>query len=117
VFTRLDIAVQVTGGSVAFAAKRGLIPARIGQVPIPSSMPQGEEGDTTQQRFAWAAVSAEGSQTLNPKIDFVPVSAMEGDYELGLTNFCPYHAVNGMILHKGTNLLLGHLATMNTYIY
>ena len=57
--------------------------------------------DTSQQRYAWAAVGADGSQKLNPEADFVQVSAADGDYELGLTNFCPYHAVNGMVLHKG----------------
>ena len=54
-------------------------------------------------KYVWAAVAADGKSTkLDPKNDLIPVTALDGDYELGLANYCPYHAVNGLLLHKGT---------------
>ena len=54
-------------------------------------------------KYVWSAVAADGTtKKLDPKTDLIPVSAADGDYELGLANFCPYHAVNGLLLHKGT---------------
>ena len=163
IFTKLDIAVKLNepGMAIMFTGKKGFIPAKIAQVPIPPPKPtalekeilakqqeakeakkrakeaaaktaaettalatpgaaagpagaaeaakSGEEKMETEPtrpptitKYIWSAVAADGTaKKLNPKIDLIPVSAADGDYELGLANFCPYHAVNGLLLHKG----------------
>ena len=164
IFTKLDIAIKLNepGMAIMFTGKKGFIPARIAQVPIPPPKPtaieleilakqqeaketkkrakeaaakkaaeaaatatpgaaaglagaaeaatNGEEEMETEParpptttKYVWSAVAADGTtKKLDPKTDLIPVSAADGDYELGLANFCPYHAVNGLLLHKGT---------------
>ena len=126
IFTKLDIAIKPSepGTPIMFTGKKGFIPAKIAQVPIQPSKPTTTEKETagaaeattegakemeTEEarpsaatKYVWSAVAADGTtKKLDPKTDLIPVLAADGDYELGLANYCPYHAANGLLLHKG----------------
>ena len=94
-----------TAASSAKAAKEAAAALESGEAVAQAEAADMEtETSTPPQptKYIWAAVKADGTaQKLDPKTDLVQVSALEGHYELGLANFCPYHAVNGLLLHKG----------------
>ena len=89
---RYDITVRftnVTGKIAPFVAKEGLVPMYI------------KKFTTEEGREFYAPATPDGQPKPSSKF-YMKAKAIDGDFEIGMSNFCPFHACNGRILHPGT---------------